>query len=257
MHSYIYSRDQKNVSRLVRSVQIIVCIIPFRCRSFPRFVAVLSIVSFRFTCFVLFISVRSRSVFLALQVSERERERETLRNMPYSDYLKRCVLHFHRQGLSPPAIADALAVEGMKATRQGMLKCVERTGSLARCPGSGRSSSITPAMKAVVDAQMREDDETTAIQLGFILRSRGLSISKSTVLRSRSSLGWTFRGSAYCQLIREANKTKRLEWARQYRHEAADGFLDLVFTDETSSSFIQLESHRSRKRGEAPRPKPK
>ena len=37
--------------------------------------------------------------------------------MPYSDYLKRRVLHFHAMGLSPRAIAEALAAEGLSATR--------------------------------------------------------------------------------------------------------------------------------------------
>ena len=103
--------------------------------------------SFRFF-FV--ISVHSRSAFH----KQREWEWEIERHWERCHILKRRALHFHRQGLSPPAIVDALPAEGMKATRQGiakMLKHVERTGSLARCPGSGRPSSITPAMKAVVD----------------------------------------------------------------------------------------------------------
>ena len=104
---------------------------------------------------------------------------------------------------------------------------------------------------------MRLDDESMAVQLQEILKSEGYSLSLSTVLRCRKSLGWTFRGSAYCQMIREANKAKRLDWAVKYRHEAETGFLDVVFTDETS---IQLESHRRfccRKRGEPPKPKPR
>ena len=180
--------------------------------------------------------------------------------MPYSDYLKRRALFFHAKGLSPPAIADALAEEGLVATRQGLAKfirCFKETGSIKRCPGSGRPSKVTPEVKAVVEAQMREDDETRAVQLCALLRSKGYNISQSTILRSRSSLGWTFRGSAYCHMIRQVNKAKRLEWAQQYAHEATMGFLDVVYTDETS---IQLEAHRRfccRKRGEPPRHKPR
>ena len=180
--------------------------------------------------------------------------------MPYSDYVKRRALHFHECGLRPPAIVKALAAEGETATRQGvakMLRRVESTGSLRRSPGSGRLPKVTPAVKAAVDAQMRADDETTATQLEVILRHQGIYLSKSTILRSRSLLGWTFRGSAYCQMIRRENKMKRLDWARQYVDEAANGFLDVIYSDETS---IQLEAHRRfsfRKVGEPPRPKPK
>ena len=83
----------------------------------------------------------------------------------------------------------------------------------------------------------------------MILTRRGISLSLSTILRCRPQLGWTFCGSAYCQVIHEANKAKRLEWARK---NLDNDFGDVVFTDECS---IQTETHRrfsSRKRGEPP-----
>ena len=116
---------------------------------------------------------------------------------------------------------------------------------------------MTSQMLALVEEHMRRDDETTAQQLLTLLHRHGYNVLPSTVLRSRSSLGWTFRGSAYCQMIREANKAKRLDFARRYLHEAESGFTYVVYTDETS---IQLETHCHfccRKRGEQPRPKPK
>ena len=65
-----------------------------------------------------------------------------------------------------------------------------------------------PEVKRVVESQMRLDDETTAYQLHALLNSKGYCLSLTTVLHYRTSLGWTFRGSAYCQLIREVNKQK-------------------------------------------------
>ena len=35
------------------------------------------------------------------------------------------------------------------------------------------------------------------------------------MLRCRAALGWTFRGSAYCQLIRQQNEVKCLQWAQE------------------------------------------
>lgn len=106
---------------------------------------------------------------------------------------------------------------------------------------------------------MRRDDETTAIQLQKLLVDKGHPLSLKTILASREMLGWTFRGSAYCQVIREANKQKRLDWALQYSQEAAtdNGFEDVLWTDESS---IQLECHRRfsyRKMGEPAKPKPR
>ena len=85
---------------------------------------------------------------------------------------------------------------------------------------------------------MQRDDETNAHQLHQMLLEHVFEISFRTILRCRTVLGWTFRGSAYCQLIREANKTKRLEWCQQYKD---DNFDDVIWTDE---STIQVEAHR-------------
>ena len=82
---------------------------------------------------------------------------------------------------------------------------------------------------------MQLDDETTAVQLEKILADQGHKLSLKSILRSRSKLGWTFRGSTYCQLIREQNKAKRLEWAIENKDAALNSeFTDVVWTDECS-----------------------
>lgn len=97
---------------------------------------------------------------------------------------------------------------------------------------------------------MQFDDETTATQLQKILADNGHSLSLITILKSRGKLGWTFRGSAYCQIIREENKARRLEWEKENEKAILNNEItDVVWTDECS---VQLESHRRfccRKRG--------
>ena len=56
---------------------------------------------------------------------------------------------------------------------------------------------------------MQEDDETSATQLLAKLASLGVYVSLTTIVRSRVQLGWTYHGSAYCQLIRHQNKEKQ------------------------------------------------
>ena len=85
--------------------------------------------------------------------------------------------------------------ENIPVTRVGVHEVLRRfseTGCLMRCPGSGRRSKITMEIKRVVEAQMRLDDETTAHQLHALLESKGYNLSLKTILRCRSSLGWTF-----------------------------------------------------------------
>jgi len=171
--------------------------------------------------------------------------------------VKRRILHHYQQGLRPPTIYKLLKQEKINTTRAGIAKFInkfERTGLIARTPGSGRPTKITEEMRAFVEERMREDDETTAIQLHALLKSKGYQISTKTILRCRTELGWTFRGSVYCQLIREPNKAKRLDWAQQYLN---DNFDNVIWSDECS---VQLETHKRfccRKRGEPPKLKPR
>ena len=137
--------------------------------------------------------------------------------MEFSSYAKVRILYYHEKGLRSTSIARALKSEGISASVVGIWKLLKRydeDSTTARRAGSGRAKKVTAEVADLVESQMQQDDETTATQLRKILVSKGHNISLSTIRRSRKTLGWTFRGSAYCQLIRDANKTKRLEWAR-------------------------------------------
>ena len=101
---------------------------------------------------------------------------------------------------------------------------------------------------------MSRDDETTAKELVATLHQAGVFTFLSTALKGRRLLGWTHRGTAYCQLIRAPNRVERLHWAQE--NLGAD-FHDVIWTDETS---VQIETHRRfccRKRGQKPRYKPR
>ena len=154
-----------------------------------------------------------------------------------------------------------MAKEGLDVKISGVSRFIckfNETGSIARRSGSGRPSNITPQVLTIVERQMQLDDETTAVQLQKLLVDSGHPLSLKTILASHRKLGWTFRGSAYCQLIREANKIKRLEWAKANVSMAlSNGFKDVFYTDESS---IQLECHRRfacRKKGTQARIKPR
>ena len=179
----------------------------------------------------------------------------------FSDYTKHQILLLRRQGNYPTKISKLLQDEGIAASRRGISKFLlkyEESGTITRKKGSGCTAKINEVIKGKIEEYMTKDDETTAKQLGDLLAKEGHAISKSTILRARRSLGWTFRGSFYRQLIREANKAKRLQWEMEYRGEAVgDGFQDVLWTDECT---VQLENHRRfccRKKGEPPKNKPR
>ena len=158
---------------------------------------------------------------------------------------KQRIVFYSARGFKPSQILSALRVEGIYTCRQTIARFIKRyqgTGTISRKEGSGRPTKVTAHILQLVERAMIADDETTAVQLHVLLKSCGVRISLSTIIRSRHALGWTFRGSKYCQLIRHANKAKRLEWAQQYHPEfLVGGFENVIWTDETT---VQLESHR-------------
>ena len=159
-----------------------------------------------------------------------------------------------------PSIKRLLEEEGITVSRVAIWKFLskfKKTDTIARQEGSGRKSLLTHEIRTIVEETMDKDDETTACQLRKILLEKGINVSRRSVLRWRRHLGWTFRGSAYCQLIRQNNKEKRLQWAQEYLNESEDGFDNVIWSDESS---IQCETHKRfcyRKKNCPPKSKPR
>ena len=162
-------------------------------------------------------------------------------------------------GLSIQEIVRVLESEGIVTCRQTVwrIQChLQKHGSIAPLPKSGRRTKLTRRVLQCIENSMTRDDETTGNELTAALSQLypGETISTTTALRGRRMLGWTRRGTAYCQLIREHNRTKRLEWAQQ---NLGGKFEDVIWSDETS---VQLETHRRfhcYKKGQKPRYKPR
>lgn len=134
-----------------------------------------------------------------------------------------------------------------------LLQKYAEIGAVKRRPGSGKAAKVDDAVKTFIETQMELDDETTATQLQNVLAHHGHKLSLRTMQHCRTSLGWTHCGSAYCQLIRDANKTKKLAFAPLNLRYS---FEDIIYTDECT---VQMETHRfcCRKKGRAPHPKPR
>ena len=165
--------------------------------------------------------------------------------MVLSDYSKLRILSLHWRGYKVSTIVDHLVLEvGIRASMQGVRQFLKRYGNhgtITRKPGSGLPGKLAPSAKMMTRL------------LHSCISTYGLYVSLTTILRNRHQLGWVYRGSAYCQLIRQANKQKQLDWAHSYLH---DSFDDVIWSNETT---VQLESHRRfsyRKEGEKPCPNP-
>ena len=124
--------------------------------------------------------------------------------MPYSEYLKRRAIVHRDCRLTAPAITDALAEEGLQATRQGIAKFLKRyatTHSIARTPGSGRPTKISPAVLEIIEVQMRKDDETTTLQLHTIVCEHGHHQNPPKVVRRLWLLSYTISATVAAKYV--------------------------------------------------------
>ena len=173
-----------------------------------------------------------------------------------SSYARQRIHQLLLQGLVVSEIAHVLSTEGIKTSRQTVWRFKQQVsthGTIQPKGKSGRPSILTPEILGLIDRAMQLNDETTAKELVLLLQNMGINISRSAILKGRHFLGWSPRGVAYCQLIREQNKEKRLQWAF---HNVAASFEDVIWTDETT---VQLDTHCRFccwKKGQKPRYKP-
>ena len=96
----------------------------------------------------------------------------------------------------------------------------------------------------------------TSAQIKKKLAKHGVAVSSSTVQRSRKQQGWTLQQTRYCQLKRDTNKIKRLEYAQQVL-ESGDTFHNVIFSDECSISLAHYRRTCYRKFDEPTKRKPK
>lgn len=116
----------------------------------------------------------------------------------------------------------------------------EKTGLISVPNKERKPTKINNEIMQFIDTCMEGNDETTSRDLvKAIFDNFKVKVSETTAERARRKLGWLCTGTKYCQLVREANRHKRLKFANdcQKRKETFD---DVIFTDE---STVAMESH--------------
>ena len=176
-----------------------------------------------------------------------------------SSYTRTRIESLHGQNLHPAEIFKLLKREELLvsfATVTRIIKKLKLTGTTDKGKSTGRPRKLNGEARTFIEDQMRKDDETTSGQIQKKLAKQGIIVHPSTVRRSRKQQGWTLQRTRYCQLIRDANKVKRLEFAQRVL-ETGDTFDNVIFTDECSISLEQFRRTCYRKVGEPAKRKPK
>lgn len=119
---------------------------------------------------------------------------------------------------------------------------------------SGRPKLLSREHYVTIDNIMDKDNEisTPKLKEKLLLLYPDLEASERTIARIRSELGWVHQSTKYCQLVRDANQAKRLEWAKKML-EDHEQFDNVIFTDE-STFLVEYHARKAYRRiGEPPR----
>lgn len=128
-----------------------------------------------------------------------------------------------------------------RTTVRSTIERFEETGNIIDRERAGRPRILNRDHYIKIDNFMDSDNELKTPRLKEMLLSEfpGLEASERTIARARQELGWVHQSARYCQLIRDANKQIRLEWA-QRMIASKETFDNVIFSDESS---FQVEYH--------------
>ena len=154
------------------------------------------------------------------------------------------VILLGNKGYSVSKIKQRLKEEGLSVSKVSLYKLIKKEnlfGTVADLPRRTIQPKIGKEQLIFIDEAMAENDELTARLLRDMMIAKwpNLEISLSTIKRARKFIGWVATRPQYCQLVRETNKQKRLEWCLK-QQENLDTFDNVIWTDECS---VQLDSH--------------
>ena len=151
-------------------------------------------------------------------------------------------------------IKAKLKEEGIVVSRTTLsllVKKYQETGRVADRPSGRKPKKLHDEHYIFIDKALARDDELTTVKLFNLLMEEfpELNASFSTVKRARRELGWACSTpiTKYCQMIREANKAKRLDGCQE-QTGAQEDFSNVICTDECSE---QIDPHRLQERWRA------
>ena len=176
----------------------------------------------------------------------------------YSLYLRERIVLLSKV-YKPSEIVALMKEEGFKTSERGiqyLLKKYRQTGSFYDAHRSGRPPVLNLEARKLMDWLLTENDELTTSELQDELLNHGYPASKSTVALTRQSMGWTSKATRYCQLIRTANKIKRVEFCKDLL-DSGETFDNVLFTDESMVVMTPNVRRSYHKKGQPRRYKPK
>ena len=136
-----------------------------------------------------------------------------------SDGQRIFIVEKHKQGLGYRKIKKEFEAKYPRTiNKSSIIKLVKKereTGSIVNRRRKVTNCKAGREQMDFLDACINERPYSTAKELGEKIFDRfQISLSKSRICALRLKLGWVQSGNRYCQLIRDVNKVKRVDWCQ-------------------------------------------
>ncbi|WKY05771.1 hypothetical protein Q1695_006179 [Nippostrongylus brasiliensis] len=160
--------------------------------------------------------------------------------MSLSDHIG-TIIELEAQGKPLTEIHKRLSQDGCTASYYALRRFFARIKSRGSETDNPRSSlePIGAVIREVITNSYMADSSMSSKLVNNRLKQMGIDVSDRHVRRIRKELGFKTRTVKYCQLIRDANKIRRVEFCSEML-AANETFSDCVFTDECC---IQVEAN--------------
>ena len=139
------------------------------------------------------------------------------------------IINLRLSGFLPTVVVKKHKEDGKTVTRETVTR-IYKTYMFTR--KMAYEKKVSAIHFNFIDRAYEENGELSAHDLKRLLNFQ-LNISISTIKSLRKKLGWIKSGPRYCQAIRPANCTKRLDYTMECIG-SGENFSDVVFTDESS-----------------------
>ena len=134
-----------------------------------------------------------------------------------TSYTRKRIACLHKKEFYDVQVLKALRLENLQGSLASVTRIInkiQKTGSTENRPRSGSPIKLPADAKVIIFLLKSKCVQTTRQQALRLKNNWPIVVNSSTVRRSRAKQGWILQRTHYCQLIRVANKVKRLEYAQ-------------------------------------------
>lgn len=177
--------------------------------------------------------------------------------------LKLRIVKMHKDGFSVAAIRREMRFLGYTVCRDTISYWIHKYqiglfGDICESDIPQVSTCVSLRDAELIKECIAKDCTVSSTEIHRVLKEDGASFGLTTTKRAIAASGYTHSKPRYGQMVRDANKLKRVEFCERLI-AADDTFDNVIFSDECSIQLHQnkLHSHRQKDACAAVLPKPK